>query len=91
MLLAAVLGAVELDGDLPADELLEVGRAAQLPLGSRGGHLEDVALVDGVGLVERLVERARDELALVYRDAFVVVDIDAEIALPALFYEFDVP
>ena len=60
--LAAVDRLVEPHLDLRAEKALEIARALELPLRSRGRHLENIAVGNGVGLVEDRIERTAEIL-----------------------------
>ena len=89
--LAAVHRLVEPDLDLAAHELFKVPRALQLTLCPGRADLENLAVRNGIGLVQNRVEPAADALAVVNTDAAVLIDKDAQEPASGLTDIFNVP
>ena len=63
---------------------MEVAR--QLALDPRGLHLQAVTAVDGIGFVQRRIERLANRHAVLNRDGLIfLVNNNAQIQLGALF------
>ena len=89
--LAAVHRLVEPDLDLAAHELFKVPRALQLTLCPGRADLENIAVGNGVGLVQNRVEPAADALTVIDADAAVLIDKDAQEPASGLTDIFNVP
>jgi hypothetical protein len=89
--LAPVHGLVGLQEHGRAHELLKVTGPLERALRAGGRDLENVARLDGVGLVQNITQRAGDGLAVEDVHAAVLINVDPQIPLSGLADIFHVP
>ena len=87
----AVSGPVELDGDGPAHEPLEIGGALQCPFQTGGADLEMIGALEGVLLVQDRVHSAGDGFAVVDVHAAFLIQVQPQVVLAALTDIFHIP
>ena len=90
-LLPALPGPVQLHQHGAAQKALEVSGPLQSPLGPGGAHLQGVAALDGIGLVQQVADLAGDLLAVQDVHAALLVQQDPQIPGAGLLDVLHVP